>query len=145
MKVLLITGSRSTISKSQVLINYISEKFKKDGHNVVDWNFIDNSLPFYNPNGESEYSKEEMSSISKFKKFILDADIVVFSTPTYHSGPSGLIKNALDHLGHKDLKGKAVALMGHGGGIRGSASACEALRPVIRAIGGYCALIHVSS
>ena len=63
------------------------------------------------------------------------ADALVLASPLYHSSYSGVLKNALDHLNARDLRGKPVALLSHSG-RRPSCQAIDGLRLVVRALLG---------
>ncbi|MET8563834.1 NAD(P)H-dependent oxidoreductase [Streptomyces flaveolus] len=70
-----------------------------------------------------------------------EADGLVWVTPYYHGSYSGLLKNALDHLRDKHLKGKPVGLVAVGTSLT-AVQACDHLRSVARALGCVAAPTH---
>lgn len=73
------------------------------------------------------------------------ASAVVLATPVHHGSYSGLLKNALDHLEGDALDFTPVGLLAAGGNPRSAAVACEHLRSVVRAMGGWSAPTHVGT
>lgn len=71
------------------------------------------------------------------------ADAVLLATPSYHGGPSGLLKNALDTLeelrgdGRPYLDGRAVGCIVTAYGWQAGGSVLGALRSVIHALRGW--------
>ncbi len=74
---------------------------------------------------------------------VREADGVVIGTPGYHAGPSGLVKNALDHL--EDLRSdarpyldrRAVGLVVTTAGWQAGGVVLSALRDVVHALRGW--------
>src|SRR5262249_28572750 len=71
------------------------------------------------------------------------ADAVVLATPVYHGAFSGLLKNALDHLKGDAFTHLPVGTLAAGGGPRSASVACDQLRSIIRALGGWSTPTHV--
>lgn len=70
----------------------------------------------------------------RLRRLVGEADGVILATPEYHGGYSGVLKNALDHLDAAQLEGKAIGLVGVGGGWTGGADALHGLRAVGRSL-----------
>lgn len=71
------------------------------------------------------------------------ADGLIISTPSYHGGSSGLIKNALDYAeelrcdARPYLDGRAVGLIVTAHGAQGLGTALTAMRSVVHALRGW--------
>jgi NAD(P)H-dependent FMN reductase len=59
---------------------------------------------------------------------------IIIGTPEYHSGMSGVLKNALDLMGFKEFGGKMLGLVGVSGGVMGATNALNSLRTVGRSL-----------
>jgi NAD(P)H-dependent FMN reductase len=59
---------------------------------------------------------------------------IIIGTPEYHSGMSGVLKNAIDLMGFKEFGGKMLGLVGVSGGSMGAANALNSLRTVGRSL-----------
>lgn len=68
---------------------------------------------------------------------VLAADAIVLGTPVHHASFSGLLKSALDLLQADAFDTKAIGLVANAGGTKGSTIACEQLRTVVKALGGW--------
>ena len=54
-------------------------------------------------------------NLAEFLTLAAACDAFVLGTPVYHDSYSGVLKNALDHLGSASLGGKVFGLVSHGG------------------------------
>lgn len=83
------------------------------------------------------------SRITDYLEAVRACDGLVISSPVYHGGPSGLIKNAIDHLQplmgdvRSYLTGRVVCCIAAGGGLQGAVSTLSALRSVVHALCGW--------
>lgn len=84
------------------------------------------------------------SQTARLRSRIGSATSVVLASPVYHGTFSGLLKSALDHLDNGVLVEKPVGIVAVGGGPRSAAVACDHLRTVARALGGWSAPTHVA-
>ena len=76
--------------------------------------------------------------VAAAKQAVLDADLVVFATPTYKGTYTGLLKLFLDQFGAGELHGTtAVALM-LGGSPHHALAGEHTLKPVLSEIGCSC-------
>ncbi len=79
-----------------------------------------NNIPLYNNDLESDFHFPK--EVEKFRDLIRDSDALLISSPEYNGSVTGVLKNALDWASRKDnhttrpLEGKAVAIIGAGGG-----------------------------
>jgi NAD(P)H-dependent FMN reductase len=59
---------------------------------------------------------------------------IILGTPEYHSGVSGVLKNALDLMGFNEFEGKMLGLVGISGGKLGAIGALNSLRAIGRSL-----------
>lgn len=98
----------------------------------------DLELPFYNAR-----SRDRSARQAAFVAAARNCNGLIISSPCYHGGISGLIKNALDHL--EDLRtddrvyldGLAVGLIVCAGGEQGGALALASLRNIVHTLRGW--------
>lgn len=92
-------------------------------------------VPLYNGDVEAAGDPE---SVTALKEAIREADALLFATPEYNRGPSGVLKNAIDWAsrdrGPGSLAGKPVTMIGAGGMV-GTARAQEQLLPILSETG----------
>ncbi len=95
-------------------------------------------LPMYDPdpNSMTEAAKHLVESLRR-------ADGVIFASPCYHGGVSGLIKNAIDYIEEMRsddrvyLDGRAVGAIGCGYGFQGPGMVLAQLRQMTHALRGW--------
>jgi NAD(P)H-dependent FMN reductase len=75
--------------------------------------------------------------VQTFVDLVAASDAVVLGTPVHHASFSGLLKGALDHLSPDAFDGKSVGLIANVGSPRGGSVACDHLRAVVKALGGW--------
>ena len=98
----------------------------------------DLQLPMYDPdpNSMTEAAKHLVASLRR-------ADGVIFASPCYHGGVSGLIKNAIDYIEEMRadervyLDGRAVGAIGCGYGFQGPGMVLAQLRQMTHALRGW--------
>lgn len=79
---------------------------------------------------ESDYPQ----GVFKLREDVQAAHGILLSTPEYHGGYSGVLKNALDLMGFDEFEGKMLGLLGVSGGAMGAFGALNSLREVGRAL-----------
>ena len=89
-----------------------------------DLNFVETKMP----------DDQVSAPVRRLRAEVKQADGVILGTPEYHGSFSGVIKNALDHMGFDEFEGKMVGLVGVSGGVMGAFSAITSLREVGRAL-----------
>ena len=72
------------------------------------------TLPFCN--GDSRELWPAYPGVAEMRAAVSRAHVVVLSTPEYHGGISGVLKNALDLLSEEHLKGKVAGVISVLGG-----------------------------
>jgi FMN reductase len=95
-------------------------------------------LPMYDPD-QAERTPDARRLVSELAR----ADGLIISSPGYHGGLSGLIKNALDYaedLSHADvpyLEGRAVGCIACAAGWQATTTTLISLRSVVHALRGW--------
>jgi len=125
MKVLAICGSLRAKSTNKGLVSY-AQANAPEGMVIELANL--NQVPFYNAD-----LSERPEAVKKLLQQIGDADALLLACPEYNYSIAPALKNALDWASRETnntlLNGKAVAIMGAGGGM-GTSRAQYHLRQV---------------
>lgn len=85
----------------------------------------------------------EDARILRYIETVRGCDAIVIASPVYHGNPSGLVKNALDHLqplagdARPYLSGRPVLCLAAGGGLQGAVGTLSALRDTVHALRGW--------
>ena len=74
------------------------------------------------------------ADVLRLRDELTAADAILLGTPEYHSGVSGVLKNALDLVGFDQFQGKVVGLVGTSGGTLGATNALNNLRTICRSL-----------
>lgn len=113
MKLLVISSSLGSSSKSRIMAKYVQEKLQSAGHTT---SYIDlRELPLPLCDGESVYENPNVVQISQQ---ITDADGVVIAVPIYNFNVAASSKNLLEVTGYA-LRNKLVGVISASGGPRG--------------------------
>ncbi len=127
--VLILCGSRRQPSYTASLASAIAESLVQSGA-VVDY-LVPDTLPFADAETRLERDGHDDPAVAGLFARAGSADAIVLASPVYHNSSSGLLKNALDWLGMREFRGKAVGLASHGGS---SPQPVDHLRIVTRAL-----------
>jgi FMN reductase len=76
----------------------------------------------------------QLEDVLRLRRDVARAHGIVFGTPEYHGGFSGVLKNALDLLSSSEIQGKMLGLVGVSGGTMGATNALSGLRTVGRTL-----------
>jgi azobenzene reductase len=134
MIISIITGSNRKHASSTKLARYIEKLLMAAGHEVLFFDLYGKPVPFFDP--DSRMNQDE--NLTELKAIMRQAQAVILSTPDYHGSVSGVLKNALDHLGFDEFDSKAVLAISSAGGAVGISSLTH-LQAIVRNMHGiYC-------
>jgi azobenzene reductase len=125
MKILVINGTPRKFGRTRIAASYIAEKYDTD---YIDLSTME--LPIFN----GEEAQGELEAVKKLRKLALEADAFVLTSPEYHNGMSGALKNAIDFLGGAQFKHKPTALLAVAGGGKGGMNTLLNMRIVARGV-----------
>jgi len=124
-KLLVINGSPRKNGRTKELARYISKTYDTD---LIDLSEL--NLPVFN----GEDAQDDLQSVITLKQSVLQADAIILTSPDYHGGMSGALKNALDFLDSSYFKNKPVSLLAVCGGGKGGVNPLNQMRIVARAL-----------
>jgi FMN reductase len=127
LKIVGIGGSLRPASHSQQLLDLAGKQLQSLGATVEILDLRQMTLPFCN--GEEDYP--DYPDVQKMRQAVQQADGIILSTPEYHGGVSGVLKNALDLMSFEQLSGKVAGLLSVLGGVSNS-NALNELRLILR-------------
>ena len=134
-----IGGAIREGSTSDTALGWMARELEERGAHVTVFKGRDIDFPLYDPTGASEPD----GRLTAYLEAVRTCDALMISTPVYHGGPSGLVKNAIDHLQplmtdeRPYLTGRAVCCIAAGGGLPGAVASLSAMRDVIHALRGW--------
>ena len=113
LRILAISGSLRKASFNTGLLR-AAQEIAPEGMEITIFDIKD--LPFYNGDVEAE---GDPTAVIALKSAIRDADAVLFATPEYNWGTSGVLMNAIDWASRDreegSLMGKPATIIGAGG------------------------------
>lgn len=124
VKIVGIGGSLRPNSYSQQALNSAVQRVEALGAEVEILDLRTMQLPFCN--GEDEYPG--YPDVERLQNTVKQADGLILSTPEYHGGVSGVLKNALDLMSFDQLDGKLTGLISVLGGQPNSNALNSTLR-----------------
>ena len=124
LRVLVVLGSLNPRSTTEGMLRVAAEKLRALGAEVDFLDLRRTPLPLYEPGRESR--APEVEAIARR---VQAAGAYLLGTPDYHGGPSGALKNFLDHF-WREFTGKLFGYVcaSHEKGL----TAMDALRTTIR-------------
>lgn len=126
MKIVIINGSPRKNGRTGLATRSIARMYEVEHIDLSG----EGAVPLFN--GEDEQG--QLESVTLLRKKVKEADGIILASPEYHSGMSGVLKNALDFLGSEHLKHKPVALLAVAGGGKGGINALNNMRTVMRGL-----------
>ncbi len=129
--ILVISGSNRARSASAAACRHVCTCLAARGQEVRIFDLRERPLPFFSPDEQPARHRD----VAEFLAAVREARGVVLGTPEYHGSVSGLLKNALDHLGETAFEGKVVLSVSASGGPLGT-SALAHLQQIVRTIHG---------
>ncbi|MFE5319083.1 NADPH-dependent FMN reductase [Paenibacillus sp. NPDC056579] len=130
MKITILAGSNRKQSTSTQLCRYIQTVLEGKECEVTLIDLNQSPVPIYSPDVEANDT-----NLLFMKQQLKDADGIVLATPEYHGAPSGVLKNALDHVGFEQFDGKVVLSVSSTGGAVG-VSSLQQLQTIVRNVHG---------
>ena len=118
-------------STSTRLAKYIVAEFRRQGVQADLYDLHRDPVPFYSP----DEAQDDHAGLLRLKRMAADADGFVLASPEYHGSISGVLKNALDHLGKEHFTGKPVLSATSSGGPVGISSLLQ-LQAMVRNLHG---------
>ena len=131
-------GTTRPFSSSEQALAVALTAARASGADTVLLDAADLDLPMYAPG-----SAARTGLAGRLISQIAQADGLIISTPGYHGGISGLIKNALDYVEElRDaeppyLAGRAVGCVATAAGWQATTTTLMALRAVVHALRGW--------
>ncbi len=132
--ILAFSGSNSSTSINQKLVEYVASKIKE--HKVKVVNLIDYPMPMYS---EDEEKNSFPGMAMGLKQQISEADALIISVNEHNGSWSAFFKNIIDWLSRLDrnfLVGKKILLMSTAPGKRGGVGSLEYAKSVLPRFGG---------
>ena len=128
-RILGISGSLRERSYNTALLREAAELAPPD----VEIELFDLSeIPLYNDDVES---KGDPEPVARLRAAVAEADALLFATPEYNRGTSGVLKNAIDWLSRPALasvlRWKPVAIVGASSGRGGTRRAQQQVRDAL--------------
>lgn len=126
-----IAGSLREFSRTRMAVRAALRGAESVGARTRLLDLRDYALPFCDDReDESSYPP----GVARLRADVRAAAGIVLGTPEYHSGYSGVLKNALDLMGFDEFEGKMVGLVGVSGGGLGAVNGLNGLRTVGRSL-----------
>ncbi|GAB2701723.1 NADPH-dependent FMN reductase [Kitasatospora kifunensis] len=158
MNLLLIAGTTAELSSCRRLTALIGERAALTGERAasigertgrtgrVTTGELDRSLlalPVLDPDRYADGRLHQAPAVAHLCKEVAAADALVLVTPVQHGSFSGALKNTLDHLPDAALADRPVLLASTASSLHNAAGACDHLRAVVRALGGWAVPTHL--
>jgi len=131
LKIAILSGSNRKQSTGLKLCLYIEQLLIAKGHHVQLLNLNEQPVPLYNPDEKSD----DDPNLAQLKQMMNEAQGIILSTPEYHGSISGVLKNALDHLGSEQFDSKPVLSISSAGGSVGTSSLTQ-IQTMVRVLHG---------
>jgi FMN reductase len=133
-----IGGTTRSQSSSEMALAVSLEAARTAGAETLMFSGSALELPLYAPS-----SKAREPAAERLIEALRRADGVIISSPSYHGGVSGMIKNALDYV--EDMRGddriyfdgRAVGCIACGAGWNATGQTLASLRAVVHALRGW--------
>jgi NAD(P)H-dependent FMN reductase len=131
MNIAILTGSNHAQSTGTRLCRYMQKLLEAKGCTVRLVDLYQEPVPFYSP--DMDYTED--SRVVSMQSALRKADAIIVCTPEYHGSISGVLKNALDHMGSDEFGDKPVLSVSSSGGAVGVSSLLQ-LQAIIRNLHG---------
>jgi NAD(P)H-dependent FMN reductase len=134
LRVVGIAASARPGSTSTAALEVVLDRARELGCGVDRIRLADEELPFCD--GDKTAPWPSYPGVARLRAAVAGAHAVVLSTPEYHGGMSGAMKNALDLLDFPHAEGKVFGAISALGG-RSNANALNQLRTSVRWLRGW--------
>jgi NAD(P)H-dependent FMN reductase len=129
MKIVALVGSTRKNSTTRKATEIVVKEIEKHGIAVDIIHFAEMKLPIY----EGDLDTEDYPVIVKdFINKVASADGIILASPEYHGSVSGVLKNALDYVGAREMSGKLAAIIATAGSKLGAANTVNTLHQICR-------------
>ena len=128
-RILTVSGSPRTVSRSAKLLEHVAAEVELAGHEVDSLRVLDL------PADALLSANTDDPAIRDSALRLLSADAVVIATPVFKAAYSGLLKAWLDLLPQFALAEKVVLPLATGGSLAHALALDYALRPVLQSMG----------
>lgn len=131
-KILAFSGSNSSKSINQSVINYLGKTFQVETKSLQNWDVPMYSSDYEEANGAPQLIKDFIAEIKTY-------DAVVVATNEHNGYMSAFFKNVVDWMSRADrafLEGKSVLVLSVSPGGGGGASANAGLSKMLGYFGG---------
>jgi NAD(P)H-dependent FMN reductase len=145
MDILCIAGSNDPNSLSTRSAEIVAEIFAQRGATAEVLCLRELALPNMDIDAYHAETPHPLRTAKAFIARVAQADAIVLATPVHHASYSGTLKNALDYLRGDAFSNRAVGLIANAGGHVGATIACEHLRSVAKAMGGWCVPTQIAT
>ena len=140
-RVLLLTGSLRRPSYTAGLAHGIADALAHQGCKPSLFDPRLDALPMADAAYHKDPTRHPNPGVQRLVTAASGADALVLATPVYHNGPSGVLKNLLDHLAFDQFAYKPVGLASHGGNR--TTQAVEQMRLWTRGLLGHATAVQV--
>jgi len=143
-KIVGIGGVMRAGSTSELALKIFLHGLAERGAETRAFLASDLNFPLFDP-----YTAVTDPQALTFTEAVKTCDAFVMSTPVYHAGPSGLLKNAIDYLSplvddeRPYLTGRVVTCIAAAGGHPGAMTALAAMRDMVHSLRGWPTPMHI--
>lgn len=134
-KILIISGSLRHPSHTCGLCEDLAQMLGTLGHQAIVFDQRITALPLHDSIYHKDPAESPVESVRKLVSVATEASGFVLASPIYHNGPSGVLKNAIDHLAIPQFAFKPVGLISHGGNR--TSQAVDQMRLWTRGLAGH--------
>lgn len=135
MKIIALSGSLSSTSINEQLVQYIQKTYALNELELIDNKSLE--IPTYSTDLES--NEGIPVSIKSLSEVIISAEILLIVTPEHNGNMSAYLKSMLDWLSRENrdfMKDKPVFIVGTSTGRSGAAESIENVRKFVVRLGG---------
>ncbi|MGL4315880.1 MAG: NADPH-dependent FMN reductase [Pseudomonas sp.] len=128
MHVVLLSGSPSARSRTEVLLEHVSQRLREQRVEVTLLRVRDF------PADDLLFARFESAAVQQLQAVVASADGLVVATPVYKASITGALKVLLDLLPERALAHKAILPLASGGSPAHLLAVDYALKPVLAAL-----------